>query len=246
MFVSFISDIDNLGKIGAITKGRGYITNIASFFGGIPIFNDCDDMLPYESCDVRFKSLDLNLNNSYHYTEFSSKVYTNGELLAAALGECGINEEKYDVSLPYGFIDFGLDEIILENKAKKVSIIKDDGTVIELCYDEEKHNFTYFKNKMALTDSLNGKTCDFKNCLILFADSVTYDNSNYCQTVVDTIGSGKGIYITNGGYTDIRWTSTQAGVMNFYLSNGEKLNINRGNSFICYLKSSMQKNVIFT
>ncbi len=243
--ISFITDKSELWKIGSITSGRGYIGNVIKYFGGIAVQNGIDDKIAYEGCDVT--ALDFAIKNGFHYTEYTSKAYTNCDLIDAGLKSYGLTDYcDGSISLPYAFNAFGEEDIKYEKKAREISISKENGSTLQLEYNGENDKYTYAENGIAKTDVLNGSTIDFTNCFILFADSVTYDNSDGSQMVMDTIGSGSGYYITNGSYNEIKWVATASGTMSFYLSSGEKLVINRGNSYICYVKSSKTDSVIFS
>ena len=245
--ISFITDRAELWKIGSLTNGRGYITNLSKYFGAVAVYNGNDDKISYDSCDTSLSSLDLTINSGYHYTEYSSKTYTNCDLISAGLKASGIKDIKSnEVSLPYAFNEFGEENIIFEKTANQIEIIREDGSKLQLKYNVDNSQYTYYKNGTITTDALNGKSLEFSNCFVLFADSVTYDKSDCSQMVMDTIGNGKGYYITQGSYTEIKWNATKMGVMNFYLSTGEKLTVNRGNSYICYVKSSKNDSVIFS
>ena len=245
--ISFISDTKDLWKIGSITSGRGYINNLTKYFGGISVYNGIDDKIKYDFCDIGKNSLDLSMKEGYHYTEFSDKAYTNCELITTAKSAYGISGIQPDeMTLPFVFNQFGNECIKFEKNAIKIEVKKAEGASLQLTYNKENGKYTCYQNGKTRIDPLNGKMLDFKNCFILFADSVTYDNSDGCQLVMNTVGSGVGYYITEGSYTEIKWSSTLSGVMSFYLTTGEKLTINRGNSYICYFKSSRINNISFS
>ena len=238
--LAFLSRTDNLWKIGSITNTRGYISNIAKYFGAAVISLGSDDTMPYNKCDTAGMELDLSKSQGYHYTEYMSNVYTNPDLLASGLENAGIEKDTSITSpLPYNHTDFGAEKIVYaEQVASVVRIEHSANSVTELRYDEETASYVVYKNGSEITDSLNGNTVDFTNCFVLFADSITYDNATCNQMVMDTIGSGSGYYITNGTYSEIKWTATSGGIMTFYSLEGDKLTVNRGDNFISFVKSS--------
>ncbi|MBQ7326084.1 MAG: DUF3048 C-terminal domain-containing protein [Clostridia bacterium] len=238
--LAFLSRTENLWKIGSITNTRGYISNIAKYFGATVISLGSDDTMPYNKCDTTGMELDLSKSQGYHYTEYMSNVYTNPDLLASGLENAGI--EKYTSitsPLSYNHTDFGAEKIVYaEQVASVVRIEHLANSMTELRYDEETASYVVYKNGSEMIDSLNGNTVDFINCFVLFADSITYDNATCNQMVMDTIGSGSGYYITNGTYTEIKWTATSGGIMTFYSLGGDKLTVNRGDNYISFVKSS--------
>jgi hypothetical protein len=246
-FISIISDTSNLWKIGAIKSTRGYIDNIAKFFGAIPIYNGNDDKNLYDYCNLGNSTFDLSINEGFSYTEFSSKTYTNCQLIDDGFIHHKINNLEYsDKILPFTFNSFENSNISFDCDANIVKAYLSNGTLLQLTYNEETKNYSYIKNGKQLSDSSNGQCLIFKNCLVLFADSITYDNSSGSQLIMNTIGNGDGYYITEGSYTQIKWNATSEGIMNFYLSTGEKLTVNRGKSYICYLKSSTINDISFS
>ena len=48
----FADDAKTLGKIGSLAPSRGYISNLASYFGGILLYYGNDDSVQYEHSDV--------------------------------------------------------------------------------------------------------------------------------------------------------------------------------------------------
>ncbi len=245
--VVFASEKQKLWKIGALTQTRGYISNIAKYFGGVCVSFGSDDNMNYGSCDLKDSYIDMTLDESYHYTEFQKNVYTNNDLLSKALTNSGISEnEGIDASLPYDFIDFGCDPLIYGDRSvKNIKYNRHDGTSSQICYDSETNNYSVQNGLSNVTDALNGNEIKFANCFVLFADSVIYDNSKCSQMVMDTVGGGEGFYFSQGGILRINWTATQDGVMNFTLDDGSKLVINRGNVYLTFLKTSLKDKILF-
>ena len=219
------TDNKNLWKIGSIAPERGYISNLASFFSAGILSNGNDDVIDYESCNVVSK-VDI---SAHTYKEYNDYTYTNSDLLKGS-----ITEQQFSATLPYIHAEIG-ENILFESPATTAIF---DNT--ELVYDLESGRYTWLENSEVQRDLINGKALSFTNCLILFADSVTYDNQNGIQMVMNTIGTGSGYYLTSGTYTKINYTSSQSGSMTFYSDNGEQLTINRGEIYIRYLKSSMK------
>ena len=239
----FISETKNLWKIGSITPTRGYISNIVEYFGGICVSNGVDDKLEYNSCSISKKHFDLS-GGDYKYSEFVSNVYTNRDLIEAGLADSDIDTSISDKTvLPFDFNAPSNEKIVFESKADCITVTSST-EVNELRYNAELGKYELYKNSSSVTDKIGNKTLNFENCFVLFADSVTYDNSEYSQTVVDTIGGGRGYYFTNGTYTKISWTGSKEGVMTFYTTDGQRLSVNPGKSFISFLKASTEKNLI--
>lgn len=244
--IAFLPDSKNLWKIGSLTYTRGYITNIVKYFGGLCVSGGNDDTINYNHCEPAGMYLDLSLNEKYHYTEFTSNVYTNSDLLSLGINNSGLDPTSIaSPQLPYDFPDYGDEEIFFNESAVKVKIEPSPGTLNELFYNEDTGKYFLSKNGTALSDAMNGKQLEFENCFILFADCLTYDNTKCSQMVMDTIGCGVGYYFTNGSVCKIKWTGTSEGVLSFTSQDGERLTINRGSVYISFLKSSMTDKITF-
>ena len=226
--ITIRTDNRNLWKIGAIAPGRGYISSLAGFFGASLISLGNDDIMEYDSY-IPMAKVDI---SSLSYKEYNSYTYTNSDLLKGS-----ITEREFTASLPYIHAEIG-ENMIFETTAQKA---KFEDT--ELVYNEETSSYIWYENGEAQRDLINGQALSFTDCLILFADSVIYDNQNGTQMVMNTIGTGSGYYLTNGTYTKISYTSSQSGSMTFYSEAGEQLTINRGEIYIRYLKSSMKNHI---
>ena len=226
--ITIRTDNRNLWKIGAMAPGRGYISSLAGFFGAGLISLGNDDIIEYDSC-VPPSVVDV---SGISYKEYNSYTYTNSDLLKGS-----VTLHEFAATLPYTHAEIG-ENIIFETTAAKA---KFEDT--EFVYDEETSRYLWFENGEVQRDLVNGKALSFANCLILFADSVTYDNQNGTQMVMNTIGAGSGYYLTNGTYTKINYTSSQSGSMTLYSEAGEQLTINRGEIYIRYLKSSMKNHI---
>ena len=228
-------DIDNLLKIGSLSKTRGYISNVSSFFSAVNICVGEDDTLNYPVCN-NAQVLDLSLISGYHYTEFSDFNYTYTDLINKAIEDFSIKVNKADNSLPFLFNDYGKDQVTYEEKGERILIPYSSNNQKSLIYD----------NVIKISDAINGKFPTFVNCLVLFADSTTYDKQSGTTMIMDTIGGGTGYYFTNGSFTQITWESTNEGVMSFYNTDGEKLIMNRGSTYISYFKSSLVDKIIYS
>lgn len=241
---TFHSEIDNLWKIGSLVPTRGYISNIVKYFGGICVANGSDDTIAYNSCNMSGQYLDL--SNGYKYTEFTSNIYTNRDLLESGLNDNSIDRSGISyTTLPFNFPSLEEDEIILSGQSVNyIKIAQSTLSTTELKYNSETKKFLFYKNGLQKTDAINNKTIEFKNCFVLFADSITYDNRDCSQMIMDTIGQGSGYYFTNGGFTEIKWIGTSDGILTFYTTNDEILTVNRGTSYICFVKSSKTESII--
>ncbi len=236
---------DNLWKIGNILPSRGYISNFAKYFGANLISYGSDDQTTYNYCNLDGKHLDLSKNTNYCYTEQERFVYTNCDLVQSSTNILTKNDDE-EITLPLNFANIGDEKITYETQATNVSLPISALYQSQLIYNVSSEKYSIIKNGEATKDHLSSKTLEFTNCFILFADSVTYDNAECSQMIMETIGSGNGFYITNGTVTEVLWSSSIDGELVLSTKDGTRLTVNCGRSYISFLKTSKSEYVVFS
>ena len=232
------------GKIGSITPSRGYIDNLINYFGGILVANGNDDSVRYSGFDISASRLDLSEKTGYHYTEYTKYVYTNGDLITAGTVNSGIASYIGQQSAPYSFVDFGADEIGGIQSASSITLPYAQGNETELVYSKATGNYTLYKSQQIKKDLLNDRALEYKNVFVLFADATTFESATVSQTVIDTVSGGNGKYFTNGACIDFTWSVDADGKMHFISYDGNTLTINRGSSYIGFVKSSQMDELV--
>lgn len=239
----FTDDALEAGKIGSILPTRGYISDVCSYFGAILVSNGDDGKVEYDKRPLKDGYLDLADNIGYHYSEYNDNIYTNRDLISALIKNTKTSTVKVtSPSLPYSFPEYNAEEIVCKLSAVNAKISNSTSDTTVFSYSEENKTYTVSKNDTALVDRLNSETLSYNNVFILFSDSATYETSEYTECVLDTNSGGTGMYLTGGKYVDITWTVTENGLL-FLDENGEKLTVNRGTSYISFVKSSQADKV---
>lgn len=243
--LSFITDTSALGKIGSVTPTRAYISNLAKAFGGILVSNGKDDKRVYESLSILGSHFDFSLYPDYHYTEYTHYSYTNSDLINSGILNANISSlVNSRPTLPYQFVEFGNDEVIGDKPALKVTLPFSELSDTELRYSSKDGCYSFMKGGALKKDMLNDKGVSFKNVFILFADSVTYEGEAGVEMIMDTMSGGKGYYLSDGTLMRILW-SVDEGQLTFTNENGETLVVNRGTSYIGFMKSSKINDITF-
>jgi hypothetical protein len=103
-------------------------------------------------------------------------------------------------------------------------------------YNSEKGVYEKSINKAPHTMQ-NGNVLEVKNIIVVFnPDRSLGDGSD--RRNINTVGSGKGYYITDGGYEEITWSKTARGANTVYKNaSGEELMINPGKTIINIIAS---------
>lgn len=233
---------ENLGKIGALAPSREYMTSVTKSFDALPVTVGSDD-----PAEVSFESgvatLDLARSDTFAYTENTVFRYTNGDLISAALEASGISLVQTEKNaLPYDFYSFGKEPSPSGKSASTVLLPYSASNETELYYQAETGVYSYSKCGNRKIDTLNGKNIVFRNVFLLFADATTYEKADGATTLLDTDTSGSGYYIRDGVMTEFTWKNID-GKMVFTDTDGNRLKVNRGNSYFSFFKSSMKKSV---
>lgn len=241
-YLCYIDGATNLGKIGSIAPTRDYISSVANIFGGVTVYEGNDSAFSSSNGIYAPTStgLDLSSKQGYSYAEYVSFKYTNGNLVNALINNTGTNLTMPTLpTMPYDFIGYHDERIKPVTPAIKLIIPTDTQKSTELTYSEELGKYILSKNSSNVKDLLGDKVCSYDNVFVLYTDAITYETENAIQTVYQTTSSGKGLYLTGGGYMTIRWSVDANGVMTFLDDSGMKLSINRGTTYISYTKSSL-------
>lgn len=240
----FTDDTSGLGKIGSLAPTRGYMSNLTTYFSGVLLSMGNDDNFEYEYRRPN-GHLDFAASTGYCYSEYNTFVYTNGDLVKAFLNNAGVSTtiSKDSIKIPYNFNSLDAQPVVGTQSAKNIHITYSDSNTTELLYSFSENKYVFSKNTSLKNDLLNDKSICYDNAFILFADSTTYETSASTQFILDTSGSGSGKYLSGGTMMDITWQVDAAGNLTFIDANGNKLNINRGSSYIAFVKSSSTASV---
>ena len=242
--LTLINNSSEITKIGSLLPTRSYISNVAKFFGSIIIADGNDGKLKYDKCDITGSILDVAQHQGYCYSEYVQFKYTNGDLIDTGIYNTNLNTTiTKDAQVPYQFVDFGTTLSPIGFVAETVIIPYSTQSETELYYSSAAKTYSFNKNGVPKTDMINDKKVSYKNLFILFTDTMTYEGTSSTEMVMNTIGSGTGYYISEGVGQAITWESDAAGSLTFYDESGSKLTINRGNSYLGFVKSAKTSDI---
>ncbi|MGM9643187.1 MAG: DUF3048 domain-containing protein [Eubacteriales bacterium] len=113
---------------------------------------------------------------------------------------------------------------------------------VQLVYSKTTGMYYRYQNgDVAHYDAENGEQLNFKNVLILFADTSNIPGDTEGRLDIQTTGSGEGYYISDGRYAPIKWSrASDTSELVITGAAGEKLTINRGKTFISIVNSSLK------
>ena len=233
-----------LWKVGSLAPSRSFISSMSNFFGGIIVSYGNDDIIEYGFDDSANSSVDISKHSDCYYIENASFIYTSKEKTNELILRNGLSFSPGYKSAPFKFAPIGESTAGL-TPAQSVTLPYTDSKKTEFVYSESSGQYLYFKDGRRKVDMLNGKNVAFTNVFVLFANATTYEKSEGVEMVIDTVSGGKGYYLSGGTLTEIYWSVTFEGNLEFRTLNGEILTVNRGNSYIGYYKASQMSNVVF-
>lgn len=236
---------DVMWKIGCLKATRDYISSMSSFFGGIVVSYGKDDIVAYDAWETDKLELDLSAHADCFYVENTLYVYTSESLIESAKEreKETLNSVGY-ANMPYSFAD--KDSSVGKNEATVVNIPYSLQNETTLYYNELTMQYLYYKSGNRKMDMLTGKNVAFTNVFVLFSNATTFENSSGSQLVIDTVSGGKGYYISSGKLAEFNWSTDRSGNLIFKNLMGEKLSVNRGNSYIAFFKASNSSKITFS
>ena len=242
--LSYLTNVSDLGKLGAFQSARKYITNLTSFFGGLVIANGNDDIISYTALSSEI-AIDLSKHSDAVHMENGKCLYTDGESIIKIAKDEDTDLITYKKpTLPFDFCDFG-ESVYGSSYATEILLPYSTGNSTAFLYDASSKTYILYKNERLKTDMLNGESMAYKNVFVLFADVITYETAYGTESIVKNDTTGTGYYFSNGTLKEIKWSVDPAGNLVFKDLLGNKLEVNRGNSFIGYYKSSDADQVLF-
>ena len=236
-----------LEKIGGIRSTRKYVSDVVAAFDAIEVYAGTSDV----SASVLFEgrdTLDYLTQNlpSLCYRDTSRimphNLMTTGSLIVSEIGKLGYRttlSEQY--ACPWSFPD-GSTKIPAGNApASEISITFSPTQNATFSYRSDLG--TYLRSQLGekQIDGLDGEVLSFTNLLVLYSDCATYETANGSEFSL-TLNGGKGKLVTDGTAHDVTW-AMENGVFTLLDADGNRLTVNRGTTYIGFVRVSDQNAV---
>jgi len=159
-------------------------------------------------------------------------LYTSGEKIIE-----GWNSVKYRFDRRSDLepvLDFVMDEKqSIGAEAKILTVPFSNNYISEFNYDEDLKIYKKSHHKIPHIDENNNEQLSFKNIIIQYTDIRVIPGDNEGRRDVRLIGSGKGIYITNGVASEITWSKNNHNTPTVFKDGlGNRLQLNPGKTYI--------------
>ena len=231
----------NLEKIGPVRSSRHYFLDYALendaiyvHHGYSPQAKDDWSKLGVDRIEVNESTTgwrDKTVSKTYEFTLFSSIEKLNNGIGSKR------TERNKDLLLNYSADELDFSTIENTKVANTININYSNTTRNNYVYDADNKVYLRSVNGTKQTDYVTGKQLTVKNIIVYSVKYSTIDD--YGRQTIDNVGTGNGYYISNGVAVPITWKKDSRSSQTIYkLENGEKLNVNDGNTFIQIMPTS--------
>ena len=228
-------------KVGPVRSARHYFVDIAEGFDGIFVHFGFS---PYAKNQIANHGVN-NINglyDNYFYRDKSRGVssehtaYTTDEAINNAIANKGYRTEiKDDYKSPF---KFNKEAETFDASCTELTVSYSSGYTYTYTYDEENKVYLSKLNGNNFVDS-EGTQQNFENIILCYTDISSMGDSK--GRVDFDLSEGKGIYVSNGTYTEITWKKgDSADMMKFYDKDGEELSVNVGRTYIGILDNDRE------
>lgn len=235
-------------KVGPIRSARHYFVDLAEGFDGIFVHFGYSPLAQSQIANHKVNNIN-GLVDNYFYRDSSRDVatehtsYTTGEAIQKAIANKEYRTEiKEDYQSPF---TFNRKDKTLSAPCARIYVAFSSGYTYVYTYNTETKVYEAKLHGKSFADS-EGVQQSFKNIIICYTD---INDLNDSKGRVDfDLSEGKGIYVSNGSYTDITWKKGESDdMLKFYNKVGDELSLNVGRTYIALMdKSSEADNKIFS
>ena len=228
-------------KVGPIRSARHYFVDLAEGFDGLFVHFGYSPKAQSQIANHKVNNIN-GLVDNYFYRDSSRDVatehtsYTTGEAIQKAIQNKEYRTEiKDDYKAPF---KFNSKDKTLSAPCARVNVAFSSGYTYVYTYNAEKKVYEAKLHGKSFADS-EGVQQNFKNIIICYTD-VTSLNDNKGR-VDFNLSEGRGVYISNGSYTDITWKKGESDdMLKFYNKVGDELSLNVGRTYIALMDKSAE------
>ena len=223
--------------IGPIRSSRHYFLDYALESDAIYVHYGWS---PYAADDTTKLKID-NINGLTDPTPFrrdtNSKAPHNVFTRMSYLKNYLQNSDYDQESLDWQLFEYSAEEVDLNDtnyvpkEASKINIPYSADEYRTYAFDESNGYYLRSSNGSAQYDRKSGNQLHYKNIIIQKVPNKTIDKEGRQQ--VETVGTGKGYYITGGYFLPIQWSkSSREAKTEYTYADGTEIVLNDGNTFI--------------
>jgi len=154
--------------------------------------------------------------------------------------------DRFDMLLPYdfrGMFDFYDEQMtpLGASPATEVFIPFSTSYPMTFVFDEQTGLYSVFHRQNEQIDDLTGEQLTTTNIIIKLTTLSVVPGDAEGRLNVNVTGSGAGYIATNGSFAPITWQKSEiTGQTLFFGADGQRLKVNRGQTWICVHNSSVE------
>lgn len=246
--MALFADYTQVPRVCAVRSCRSYFPAISEGFDAIYVHWGMDESMRHYVESIESTRYDAMTNGSGMFGRDQNRInsgysmehtaYFDGPLLPGVLESQGKRTDLLEGKKQTAFKFNGLTEQVKPEGNDCTEINMDFGAATaKFTYDAESNTYLKQINGKNQMDSAAGTQLAFTNVLIL-ETGVNLREDGY-HVFVDWTGgsSANGYYASNGAVQKIHWEKTgEKEYLKFYNEDGEELAINRGKSYIAFVR----------
>lgn len=253
-----LNNYDKVGTIGSIRSSRDYFVDFLDNHDALYVHAGGSDQAYSKIIWRKTNNLDavtMYLPNVFWRDEnrlatmgYEHSMMTSGEAIATEFKNKEYRLELNDNYTPIFNFCLPEEEIVLGTEpANHIHINTTAVQTVDYVYDKETREYLRYQyNGDAHIDGATGEQISVKNVIILFTDISVIPGDTAGRLTVETVGEGRGYYITNGEVKEIKWSrSHNRAAIDMKYADGTELVVNCGKTFINVVDYSVERTLGF-
>lgn len=250
-FMAIFKDWTGLEKVGPVRSARDYFISVALGFNAIYGHFGGSPMAYAKLQNERIEYIDGIRSGQYFKRDAERRknaglehsAYSTGDMLKKGIESKKISTVNSKDNIMFEFNDSDT----AEGEDTSYVKIPYSGYISPYYqYDSDKKVYKRFQFDKEHIDGNNNEQIAVKNILILYTKVSEINGDEKGRLDVKTIGSGNGVYISNGKRQNIIWKkSGDKSQIELLKEDGTELKINRGKTWINYVSKYYDKKITF-
>lgn len=245
--LAIYSDYSNFERLGSIRSCRPYYVTVSMEYDAIYMHYGQSPQGETKLATSGINNLSgLSAEGGVTYYRSSDRVAPHNVFSTPEMIEAGIEYMGYSTEHYYGFESMFLfhDEVTPLENGETANKITTDYSFNHPWFEYHEDDGLYyrFQYNTAHIDGNTNEQLAYENIIVQFAHYTSIDDHDRQQ--LDLVGSGTGLYATNGKIIPITWKkSSENAQTKFYTEDGEELVLNPGKTWIAVFESNNTEGV---
>ncbi len=249
--LAVFKDVRDVEKIGSLRSARYSFVDLAAGHGArfVHAGRDEDYCTPHLA-ELGITSVDLNSGStsatsigcgSVAYRESNGlatehTLFTTGEKLYNGLKKVGVTKQKSKGKNWMNFVDEDSKYVPEDGECTELYVPFSGSYGVEFKFNKDTGLYDKYRSGSKQVDAGNGETVSVGNVLVLYSNTTAFSDGYHVKT---DLSSGKGYYVSNGGYMEINWSKGSAS-SSFEITDadGNEIDYNPGSTYVCLTQTS--------